>query len=321
MGWSDAYRESLRLGIHIGYHKAASSWLQSFLFNNREIGFISPFLREEIGEMIIYPNGLEFSAGLCASVFREKIERAIASNLVPVISYERLSGNPHSGGYDSKEIADRLKQVFPDAKILIIIREQMSMIVSTYKQYIIEGGVCGPARYLKPTVEGRGRLPFFSLNYFQYHRLIRYYIDLFGRNNVLVLPFELFRNNPDYFISKIAAFYSISPCNKQICRFFNVRINPSLSGIAIFAKRFFNFFVADDRLNPAALFPSANAERIITWWLGKIDRHLPEAVKRASTKRLREKLHKHIGVDYFCSSNIETARLTGLELEKYGYSQ
>ena len=51
---------------------------------------------------------------------------------VPVISHERLSGYPHSGGHDSKEIAHRLAAVFPNAKVVIVIREQKSMILSNY---------------------------------------------------------------------------------------------------------------------------------------------------------------------------------------------
>ena len=33
--------------------------------------------------------------------------------LFPVITQERLSGSPHSGGYDSQVIAERLRAGFP----------------------------------------------------------------------------------------------------------------------------------------------------------------------------------------------------------------
>ena len=57
-----------------------------------------------------------------------------------MVSFPRLSGHPYSGGYDSRMIADRVAEVFPEARILIVIREQRSMIVSTYKQYVNAGG-------------------------------------------------------------------------------------------------------------------------------------------------------------------------------------
>ena len=100
--------------------------------------------------LLIYPNALDFSPQICKKYFYPKLLEATTGGLIPVLSYERLSGNPHSGGYDSKEIANRLVQVFPDAKILIVIREQKDIILSTYKQYIIEGGACTVKRYLHP---------------------------------------------------------------------------------------------------------------------------------------------------------------------------
>ena len=46
---------------------------------------------------------------------------------IGVISSEFLSGNLYlNGGMDSKVYADRLKLIFPKAKILIVIREQSS---------------------------------------------------------------------------------------------------------------------------------------------------------------------------------------------------
>jgi len=49
---------------------------------------------------------------------------------VPVLSAERLSGNPDSGGYDSVHVAEYLAATFPEARVLIVIREQADMLVS-----------------------------------------------------------------------------------------------------------------------------------------------------------------------------------------------
>ena len=78
------------------------------------------------------------------------LQRIVDEGLSPVVSFERFSGNPFSGGYDSKEIADRLVQVFPDARVLVVVREQRSMIVSTYKQYVREGGALPPSKFMLP---------------------------------------------------------------------------------------------------------------------------------------------------------------------------
>jgi hypothetical protein len=71
-----------------------------------------------------------------------EFERCERGGLIPMVSSERLSGNPHSGGYDSAVLAERLHQVFPGARVLVMIREQRSMILSSWAQYVRVGGAC-----------------------------------------------------------------------------------------------------------------------------------------------------------------------------------
>jgi hypothetical protein len=306
--------------IHIGYHKAGSTWLQLFLFNNKDIGFVSPFLREDdIGENIIYPNSLKFSIKDCTDHYYNTISQAKDGNLVPVLSYERLAGNPHSGGYDGKEIANRLGSVFPRARILIIIREQRSMILSTYKQYIIEGGPCKVNRYLTPTDQGKGRIPFFLFEYFEYNNLIEYYMNLFNKSNVLVLPYEEFKLNPQSFIHQILIFSGINANHSLISKLpYHMHVNVALSGIAIDVKRRLNFVFADDRLNPGALFPSSRYEQTSTWLLRKIDNLLPLSVKKIYDNHLRKKIYHCVGNRYK-KSNEMTSKLINKELSGFGY--
>jgi hypothetical protein len=83
-------------------------------------------------------------------------------------------------------IADRLRALFSDARILICIREQKKVILSCYNQYIKKGGAISISSYLN--VSDRTRVPLFDFRHFMYHRLISYYQQIFGRDRVLVLP-------------------------------------------------------------------------------------------------------------------------------------
>lgn len=306
--------------IHIGYHKTGSSWLQRYLFPEKEQGFETPFLREdEIGELLIYPNALDFSECVCREAFYSKIKGSLQKGLVPVLSYERLSGNPHSGGYDSCEIADRLHRVFPQAKILMVIREQSGMILSTYKQYIVEGGSCSLLRYLYPTSQGKGRIPLFSFNHFKYHRLVSYYMSLFGEKKVLVLPYELFTRSPMEFLMKLRN-YSLARCNYSIKGDppFKDRMNVSLSWLSLTIKKILNPIFTDDRLNPQAIFPSMRIERQIIWCLNRFDEHLPGMLRQLGDKKMKERISDIIGKQYRESNRI-TSTLIGDDLQKYGY--
>ena len=149
--------------IHIGYHKTSTTWFQKFLFNNSAIRFILPWRNPEILPVLVYPHALDFAPHTCRKYFQAAILEAQNCGLIPALSSEELSGNPHSGGYASKELADRLAAVFPEAKVLIVIREQKSMIVSTYKQYVKVGGTYSLANYLQPPVRGRERIPLFTV--------------------------------------------------------------------------------------------------------------------------------------------------------------
>ena len=51
-----------------------------------------------------------------------------------VLSCEHLSGRATPASHRSKEVGERLARSFPDARILIVIREQRSAILSWYRE-------------------------------------------------------------------------------------------------------------------------------------------------------------------------------------------
>ena len=169
--------------LHVGYHKTGTTWLQRFLFNNNEYGFASPMSIKDMMELIIFPNSLDFSVDDCRAEIDQRLATIQSPDLTSVFSTERFSGHPHSGGYDSRLLADRLKALFPEARVLICIREQKKMILACYNQYIKKGGAISASAYLR--VFDRKRVPLFDFRHFMYHRLIRYYQEIFGKENVL----------------------------------------------------------------------------------------------------------------------------------------
>ena len=121
----------------------------------------------------------EFDAASSRAAFDPLLSKVEDEGLFPVVSFERFSGNPFSGGYDSKEIANRLAEVFPGARVLVVIREQRSMIVSTYKQYVREGGALPPRKFMLPPASKSMRVPWFDLRHFEYHHLLDQSLKLF----------------------------------------------------------------------------------------------------------------------------------------------
>ncbi|MGB3300297.1 MAG: sulfotransferase domain-containing protein, partial [Phormidesmis sp.] len=201
--------------IHIGYHKTATTWLQQKLFTTESKVF-EPLSKTDRGHSTLARSFIYDDERYLLSPFEQnktRIQKEIdeikkAKNnfegRIPVISHERLSGNPHSSGFDAKKIALMLKESFPESRILIVIREQKSFILSNYFQYLSIGGTDGIEKYLNTRYDGVR--PFFSPSHIKYLPLIKEYYDLFGNRNVLVLPYEMFKNEPSLFVGKLGRF-------------------------------------------------------------------------------------------------------------------
>jgi hypothetical protein len=302
--------------IHIGYSKAGSSWLQAY-FRSPESGFKHVFSHTELlYENVVAPHPLSFNL----SEARESLYKYIDStdeNCVPVISSERLCGHWASGGYDTKEIAIRLKDIFPDANILIVIREQNSMINSIYRQYIRKGGGRNLKEFLIPPESGAGRFPLFSFDFLEYHKIIDCYQQLFGKDKVIVLPIELLKNEPEEFCNKIKKFSGLEPSGIGE---FNMK--PRNEGISTFLakyKRFFNPLICKDALNDYSIYSSNIANSIIMPTLKSIEKTIPDAIKAKESKLLMENIGCLVQ-QYYAESNRKTETLTNLKLNKYLYS-
>ena len=298
--------------IHIGYHKTATTWLQRNLWNSIKHGFINPLSIEDLREHLTFKHALDYDP----VKFREFYESKIPGNpeIVPVISRERLSGSPSTGGHDTKDMADRLYAAFPDAKILIVIREQIDMIASSYFQYLKAGGACSLEDYMSPPKKALA-LPLFELGYFDYSKLINYYRNLFGKENVLVLLYEEFRDKPESFCSKIYKFLGLKE-NLDDLNFQKI-VNKKLSLVFAFFIRHLNKFFTKTRHNPIAIEFNL-IKKIFTSLSYFIDRFIPEGVHKKLEKNFRDKIRKKAG-DLYVKGNKELKENLGLDLESYGY--
>jgi sulfotransferase family protein len=311
--------------IHIGYHKTATNWFQEPFFGNPASGYqwlgkkplTHPLHR------IIRDRPLNFDAVAVQRKFEQLIAKAEAAGLVPVLSSPRLSGHSYSGGYDSKELADRLKQVFPEARILIVIREQRSMIASTYKQYVKAGGSCTLNQFLDPEWKRGFRVPGFNYSHFEYDLLIAYYQSQYGAENVLALPYELFVRDGRDFVERVAQFAGRPVPDEVLAEMpYTQRFNPGRSALAVTIARPLNRISKRSDMNPAPLFgiSSARVQVFRNRILGADLLHWPviRALASRHETRFRLSVEKAVG-DRYVQSNRTTAELTGVDLAEYGW--
>jgi Sulfotransferase family len=309
--------------IHIGYHKTGSSWLQRFVFAGKAGAGFTRFSKGRdgpINTLIVSPNALDFDAQAARTEFSELIRGADERGLSPVVSSERLSGHPFTGGYDSKDLAERLAAVFPDGRVLIVIREQREAVLSTYRQYVKAGGPWSLRQFLDPPVDTRTRIRLFDPSHFAYHRLIETYQRLYGAERVLVLPYELLRSEPGRFVTSIAQFAGPAlPEGFVESLPVDVRPNLASSTAATRSKRIVNRLVARSDLNPAPVIAAPRLESLARRRIDFVDRLIPSFISSRLERRDREAVDRAVS-DRFEDSNRATSELCRLDLAGYGYS-
>ena len=296
--------------VHIGFHKTASTWLQKHLFNvEAGAGFACPWTVNDIAGLLVDPHPFAFDPEAAGQRFAPGMTEARSRGRIPVISCEELSGNPQSGGWSNLMVAERLHAMFPQARILIVIREQRAMIRSTYKQYVRMGGAATIRHYLDPPEIGP-RVPGFRFDNFQYHHLVNRYRDMFGADRVLVTPMERLSEDPEAFTGEIAGFAGGEHPGEPPRQV--EYASHRTSTVAI--QRHLNRLFGRTTVNPGAPFHTWRLKR----WYERLDRITPAAIARPFERRLDTAV-RIAAKGRYADSNAALGKTTGLDLARFGY--
>jgi hypothetical protein len=242
----------------------------------------------------------------------------------PILCEEGLSGYLHNGGLAgclSKEVAYRIKSVFPDARIVIFIRSQPAVVAGSYEQYVRGGGTFTPRRYLFPKAYLRGALgevakaPDFTFDHFEYGPLIEHYRRLFGADSVHVFPYEAFREEPTGFLRSYCAALGLEVDLDTVPM---RRVNRSY-GLAVMALvRLLN------HLTYRTVRDKHYLVHIPYWYafvrvIGEALNKLPWIGPAPAPARLLGRDVNAWVHQRFCRSNRELMARTGLPLDRYHY--
>jgi hypothetical protein len=306
--------------IHIGYHKTGTNWLQRRFFSDPATGY--RWLGKRPGNhpvrRFVRDRPLEFDRVSVRAALDPMVAEAEEAGLLPVLSLERLSGSALSGGYDSVRIADRLHQVFPEGRILVVVREQRSMVVSTYKGYVQQGGAAPLEHFLEGRRTATFRVPAFDPAYLEYDRLIAYYRGVFGAENVLALAFDQFVEDGRGFVERIASFAGRAVPGEVLDALpyghrENVR---ATSALTLSVVRRLNQLAPPTDVNPAPLVESRAAARLADRLVRRdpLGRH-----SAGADERLRRAVDEWAG-ERFAAGNARLASLLGVDLTRYGWT-
>jgi len=300
--------------VHIGFPKALSSWMQKSLFKPEQ-GFLNVLDSLCTTISVIDPAPFSFDESLCIRFIEQSLEKNNGgNNLVPVCSAEALIGNPYCGGYNAKQNADRIKQLFPNARILLIVREQRQLMRSLYKTMIVWGMPHTIKRLLNP--DDTSLVPQFNLDFLRFDLATAYYQQLFGKDNVLVLPYEAFTIAPETFTHKIFQHAGVNPTAAFKKLPWEKKVNKNQPLINLYFQRLLNLLLSSP-FNYAGLLPST--EKRVHQRIKRSKKNpFPAFTNDWFEDNFRQTVN-HVFSGQFTESNTRLQQLTGLDLASYGY--
>ena len=311
-----------RFLVHIGYPKAGSTTLQRGLFGGGhpeliplgEPGPASGAYPKPGGGLFCDPGG----EGYLPFAFDEARAKARLAELAPgdgvyVLSNEDWTGHPFSGGQAAKEIAERIEAVMPEARILIVIREQVGMALSAYAHALTKThGAMSLEDFLRPKMTSQ--IPGFDLTYLLYGRLVAHYRKLFGENRVLVLPLEDMAKDRAAFEARLCAFAGVDP-------------PPDRPAEARENTRDYRDYAAlrrAPRLNllgrstPSNGFAGLKAQKLRTGLVKAVRLTISDEAARRR-READEAIIREWATEAVAEDNARLAAMTGLDLSAHGY--
>lgn len=304
-----------QLLIHIGYPKTGSTWLQRVVFDSGRYGLL-PWGKdgsEQGAHELNCTDPLALDLEKPREAYRARLQPGLPPDAWVALSGESLSGSLFSGGHNSAFNAGLLHALFPHARILVVVREQRSIILSAYGQYVKKGGLLGLDAFL--TGSRNMRMPFFNLRQFRYDRLVAHYQGLFGADQVLALPYEWIVDEPVRFIAELHRFLGIEgeirEPGKEV-------LNASRDAVALVVMRRLNYLRRADPLNGYSPLATNLCRRMIDNFCARLQGPLFVPLSSRVRRRWQRQIAAAVEGTY-AESNQRLAQLTGLPLAQLGY--
>lgn len=294
--------------FHIGLHKTGTTYLQEKVFPDLDLDFCN------IPDHHYFhaPEG-EFSNNSLLMEIERKTKKKGSNKLL--VSQEFLSGDIEDDKkIDKRLIASRIKSLFPKAKILIVLRNQVDYVESLYNfRVVIRGHEHRSFRkYLDEELPDlMGKL--------QYENLVEYYYGLFAPDNVKILLYEELNENPAAFLGAVCDWLGMDKGQFRSTKVNSVQRNDRL----ISSHRIINLPL-DVTLNQMFkwhLIGPTNLSRLRNYYYKFKRLYLADIIelvvgKDTKPKRLLQARHLNAVFD---RSNTKLQGLIDQDLTKYGY--
>ena len=204
----------------------------------------------ELLDYILYENDISYNNLIAGEILEKCLQKNAFDKEILTISDEQFFGSPWDNAALRKVYFNRLNNLFPEAKYILVLREQVSMTQSLYLQYIKSGGTANWRQFL---THKKHPLQFSLKDYLNYGVYYQYIINKVDRDNVCILNFDHFKKDQIKFLIKLSNFIGFQ-IKSDINHIVKVKSNPSIGGYNARFLRICNKLLSSERF-PFQLLP------------------------------------------------------------------
>ncbi len=197
--------------IHVGFPKTGSTWLQRWFEANPQVLFRECGIGGYSSTLDICRPVIDRSRVRCRVTSHEDLITPTPKDIHGNIPRDEV-GNAGGVAHDlipqrQLEVCEELFQLFPDAHVLIVTRGLESGLKSGFGEMVRSGLPLTSTEFFGDEERLRN-----MLRHGNYGRVVAMYRRMFG-GRVLVLPYELLRDDPERFRRAIEDFVGLPPCD------------------------------------------------------------------------------------------------------------
>ena len=322
-----------KIYIHIGYAKAASTTLQKHLFDKHsQINYLGIYPSGNLGKdsqdkqrsiqvntpefkkfhyNLVILDGLDYHSSQNLKLYKQSVQPLLKSDSVNVLSNERFT-SVYFCHPDLKNKAERLKEVFPEGKIIIILRNQFEIIASKYRDWPFNpkcveiGKSVALDDWIKIALEDNQTKYLANL---KYNRVVDFYQEIFGSENVGIFLFEDLVHRSLEFAQQLSEFMEID----------------SDEALSLLTEKHENNAVSQAynsyrMLHRNEVIPSFVFSRLKMMVPSALKRQIMELLKKGNKKDYQINSETRFKIqNYFGESNQKLASKYGLNIDKYNY--
>jgi hypothetical protein len=231
-------QKHLDIVLHVGMHKTGTTFLQWNVF---------PYVDAKFHWHLFYKSEFKNILDLDKEPDSKKIQNYIQNNFsknkLNIISEENIYTYQFTKEDDRFKRLDRIRKVFPEAKIIIGTRKAEDSIASWYVEYVAVGGTQDFQGFLKN---------FMNLDKLDSAPYIEKLKEYYGKENAFVYTMDELRKDQDKLIENICKFMDVKKPIKY-------RKTPARVGYGMTTLKISLFL---NRLFKTPVHP----EGIIPWW-------------------------------------------------------